>query len=130
MRKTLALLALGCGMLMAQPPSGIAIRNARIVTGAGPVIQKGTVVLRNGLIEGVGENIAIPADAWIIEGEGLTVYPGLIDAISSVGIADAAATQPLVATGRGGGGNAAQTAATAAAAPALAAPGGCACTRT
>jgi len=105
-------------MLMAQPPSGIAIRNARIVTGSGPVIQKGTVVLRNGLIEGVGENIAIPADAWIIEGEGLTVYPGLIDAISTVGIADAAATQPLVTAGRGGGGGAPQTATAAAAAPA------------
>ena len=81
-----------CGFLMAQPPSGIAIRNARIVTGSGPVINKGTVVLRNGLIDAVGENITIPGDAWIIDGEGLTVYPGLIDSISTWGIVEATPT--------------------------------------
>jgi dihydroorotase-like cyclic amidohydrolase len=37
------------------------------------------VVVRNGLIEAVGENVAVPSDAMLVEGEGLTVYPGLID---------------------------------------------------
>ena len=55
-----------------------------------PAIAKGTVVLRNGLIEAVGAEIQIPSDAWVIEGEGLTVYPGLIDALSSTGMPDAA----------------------------------------
>ena len=32
----------------------------------------------------------VPADAWVIEGEGLTVYPGLIDALSTVGMPGAA----------------------------------------
>lgn len=99
MQKILSLLLLGCGLLLAQPPSGIAIRNARIVTGSGPILQKGTVVLRNGLIDAVGENVTIPADAWIINGEGMTVYPGLIDALSTVGITDpAAAASPAGAT--------------------------------
>ena len=99
MQKILSLLLLGCGLLLAQPPSGIAIRNARIVTGSGPILQKGTVVLRNGLIDAVGENVTIPADAWIINGEGMTVYPGLIDALSTVGISDpAAAASPAGAT--------------------------------
>jgi len=90
---------------MAQPPSGIAIRNARIVTGSGPIIGKGTVVLRNGLIEAVGENISIPGDAWIIDGEGLTVYPGLIDSISTWGIAEATPTAaPAAAAPTGGRG--------------------------
>ena len=89
---------------MAQPPSGIAIRNARIVTGSGPVINKGTVVLRNGLIDAVGENITIPGDAWIIDGEGLTVYPGLIDSISTWGIVEATPTAtPAAAAPTGGG---------------------------
>ena len=87
--------------MCAETPSALAIRNARIVTVSGPVLQKGTVLLRNGLIEAVGENVAIPADAWLIEGEGLTVYPGLIDALSTLGLADAAPV-PATTTGRTG----------------------------
>ncbi len=49
-------------------PTAIAIRNARIVTVSGPAIARGTVVLRGGLIESVGENIATPADAMVIDG--------------------------------------------------------------
>ncbi len=76
-----------CAVAVAQPePTAIAIRNARIVTVSGAAIAKGTVVLREGLIESVGENVAPPADAMVIDGEGLTVYPGLIDALSAWGI--------------------------------------------
>src|SRR5882762_2354209 len=75
----------------AQTPSAVAIRNAKIVTVSGPVINKGTVVLRNGLIEAVGENASIPADAQVIDGEGLTVYPGLIDGLSTWGMPGTAA---------------------------------------
>ncbi len=85
----------------AEVPSVLAIRNARVVTAAGPMLPKGTVVVRNGLIESVGANAAIPADAWVLDGEGLTVYPGLIDALSGWGIPEAAPSAP---TGRGGGG--------------------------
>jgi hypothetical protein len=116
MRKISTIFLLGCGFLLAQPPSGIAIRNARIITGSGPIIQKGTVVLRNGLIDAVGESVSIPGDAWIIEGEGMTVYPGLIDSISTWGITDASVATPTPASaGRGAGGApVAQTAANAA----------------
>jgi imidazolonepropionase-like amidohydrolase len=89
--------------LLAEVPSLIAIRNARIVPVSGPVIEKGTVVMRDGLISDVGASVTIPAGAWIIEGEGLTVYPGLIDAISSWGIPEAASAAPAATTGRGGG---------------------------
>lgn len=85
---------------MAESPPVTAIRNARIVTVGGPVIAKGTVVIHSGLIEAVGENVAIPAGAWVIDGEGMTVYPGLIDALSTVGIPGAA---PAATAGRGGG---------------------------
>lgn len=63
-----------------------AITNARIVTVSGSVIPKGTVVIRNGLIEAVGADIKAPADAKIFDGEGLTVYPGLIDSNTNLGI--------------------------------------------
>ena len=55
-----------CAYALAEAPSTVAIRNAKIVTVSGPVIAKGTVILKNGLIEAVGENVAVPADAsWI-----------------------------------------------------------------
>ncbi|HYY57027.1 MAG TPA: amidohydrolase family protein [Pyrinomonadaceae bacterium] len=72
-----------------QQSSGIdtyAITGARIVTVSGPTIERGTVVIRDGLIVDVGANVNAPADARIIEGAGLTVYPGLIDSNTSLGI--------------------------------------------
>ena len=63
-----------------------AITNARIVTVSGPVIQRGTVVVRDGLIHSVGERVTAPPDARVIDGAGLTVYPGLIDASTTLGI--------------------------------------------
>ena len=103
MKKTVTAL-LFCACALAQNPSAVAIRNAKIVTVSGPVIAKGTVVVRNGLIEAVGENVAVPADALVVEGEGLTVYPGLIDSLSTVGQPGAAAAAPPATTGRGGRG--------------------------
>ena len=58
-----------------------AIKDARIVTLAGPPIEKGTLVIRDGLIEAVGAGIPIPKDAEVIDGAKLTVYPGLIDGL-------------------------------------------------
>ncbi|MBE3099037.1 MAG: amidohydrolase family protein, partial [Planctomycetes bacterium] len=43
-------------------------------------------VFRNGIIEAVGAGIATPKEAWVIDGQGLTVYPGLIDMGSSAGL--------------------------------------------
>jgi len=63
-----------------------AITNARIVTVSGATIERGTVVIRDGLIAAVGANVAAPPDARPIDGTGLTVYPGLIDASSTLGI--------------------------------------------
>jgi imidazolonepropionase-like amidohydrolase len=57
-----------------------AIRNAKVVTAPGQQIDSGTLVVRAGRIAAVGPNAEIPADAEIIEGEGLTIYPGFVDA--------------------------------------------------
>jgi hypothetical protein len=56
------------------------------------VLEKGTVLLRNGLIEAVGENVDLPKDAWVVDAQGVTVYPGLIDALSTVGLPETPAT--------------------------------------
>lgn len=63
-----------------------AISGARIVTVSGPSIESGTVVIRNGKIEAVGAGIAVPAGAQEIDGRGLSVYPGMIDLGTSMGL--------------------------------------------
>src|SRR5919199_1532456 len=63
-----------------------AITNARIVTVSGPVIERGTVVVRNGLIAAAGANVNAPPDARVIDGTGLTVYPGLIDSYTNLAL--------------------------------------------
>ena len=65
-------------------PLVYAIKDARVVTVTNGTLAQGTVVVRDGLIEAVGERVDIPADARIIDGSGLTVYPGLIDAHTDV----------------------------------------------
>lgn len=63
----------------ADAPHVYAITKARIVTAAGAEIPSGTVVIRRQVIEAVGANVTPPADAYVIDGTGMTVYPGLID---------------------------------------------------
>src|ERR1700736_6940331 len=99
MKKTVTALLFCCACALAQNQSAVAIRNAKIVTVSGPVIAKGTVVVRNGLIEAVGENVAVPADALLVEGEGLTVYPGLIDGLSTWGQPYVASAATVTTTG-------------------------------
>jgi hypothetical protein len=75
-------------------PQYFAIRGARVVPVSGPVIDEATVVVARGVIVAVAKDAAIPADAWTIEGKGMTVYPGLIDAFTDVGIPPAPAPAP------------------------------------
>ena len=70
------------GQMPARAPR-YAITNARIVTAAGAPIEKGTVVMRDGIIEEVGASASAPADALVVDGTGLVVYPGLIDMANS-----------------------------------------------
>src|ERR1039457_4189999 len=111
-----------CASAIAEVPWTVAIRNAKIVTVSGAVIAKGTVIVRGGLIEAVGENVPVPADAWVVDGEGMTVYPGLIDGLSTVGIANAAPASAVAGGGRGGRGTTATPATPAAPAAQAAAP--------
>ncbi|WP_054683127.1 amidohydrolase family protein [Rhodothermus marinus] len=63
-----------------------AITNARIVVAPGQEIPRGTVVLRNGVIEAVGPDVPVPTDAWVLEGDLLVVYAGFIDGLSHTGV--------------------------------------------
>ncbi len=76
------------------PPIGIrentpqvhALINATLVLSPGQVIEKGTLVIRDGIIEAVGKNVKPPADARLWDMSGRTVYPGFIDPYSNYGM--------------------------------------------
>jgi imidazolonepropionase-like amidohydrolase len=70
------------------PRGTYVIRNARIVTLAGPDIENGAVVIRDGKIEDVGTNVSVPSGVQTIEARGLTVYPGMMDAGTSIGLVE------------------------------------------
>lgn len=74
------------GWLPAQ--ESYAIRNARIVTVSGEVIERGTVVIEDGLISAVGPRARAPRRARVIDGRGLTVYPGLFDSDTRLGLTE------------------------------------------
>lgn len=96
----------------AEPLRTWAISGARVVPVSGPAMERATVVIRGGIIAAVGTNVAIPSDAQVIDGAGLTVYPGFIDGYSSLGMPSGGGQ----GGGPGGGGGAAAAAAAQAAA--------------
>src|SRR5262245_20305541 len=86
--RSAVLVAVACSAL----PAGAgrepvyAIVGAKLRPVSGPPLEKGTIVLRNGTIESVGTDVKAPPDARIIDGTGLVVTPGLIDAFGGVGL--------------------------------------------
>ena len=85
-------------LAFSQAKPAYAIRNARIITVSGNVIERGTVVVRDGKIAAVGANVAIPKDAKVIDATGLSVYPGLIDSNSILGLVEVPAVNATVDT--------------------------------
>ncbi|WP_422931057.1 amidohydrolase family protein [Singulisphaera sp. PoT] len=89
---SVALLVVGTPWLSADTrtgyqPTAYAIQNAKIVASVKETIDSGTVVVRDGKVEAVGpaDKVAIPFDAEVIDGQGLTIYPGFIDLYTTVG---------------------------------------------
>lgn len=84
----LALIMMALNWLMvnystaAETKPAYALVNCRVISVSSPPIEKGIILIRDGLIEAVGaaEKISIPPDAEVIEASGLTAYPGLISA--------------------------------------------------
>lgn len=103
----------GAGRARAQEGTW-ALTNARIETVTRGPIERGTVLIRDGLIAAVGATVTVPADARVLDLSGRTVYPGLIDLTSSLGLPAQPAGGP---GGAGGGGGGAAAAAAAANAP-------------
>jgi imidazolonepropionase-like amidohydrolase len=62
------------------------IRNATILSAAGPVIERGSILLQNGKIAAVGQTVTAPADALVIDASGKWITPGVIDTHSHLGV--------------------------------------------
>ncbi|GHM98651.1 amidohydrolase [Cytophagales bacterium WSM2-2] len=87
--------ALLCALVFhidAQNPKGkfgtFALTNATIETVTKGTIRNGTVVISNGKITAVGENVSIPQGAETIDCKGLYIYPGMIDSGTNLGLSE------------------------------------------
>lgn len=62
------------------------IRNATIMTAAGPALANASILLRDGKIVDVGTSVTAPSDAVVVDGTGKYVTPGIIDVHSHLGV--------------------------------------------
>jgi imidazolonepropionase-like amidohydrolase len=90
----LGLLATPAAQGQGGEPRTFAIRGAKVVPVSSTPVENATVVVSRGIITAVGTNVTIPPDAWVIDGKGLIVYPGLIDGFTDVGLAPATPSAP------------------------------------
>ncbi len=67
-------------------PTVHALIHARVVVAAGRVLDKGTIVIRDGVLTAVGSQIPVPADARVWDLSGKTIYPGLIDSFAETAL--------------------------------------------
>jgi hypothetical protein len=98
LRFVLALALAALPALGAAQEKPLAIRGARVVTVSGPVIEKGVVVVERGRIVAVGADVAVPAGATVVDGTGKTLYPGLVDALTTLGLAEVSAVSATMDT--------------------------------
>ncbi len=89
-----ALFGLAVWMQVASGQTTVAIRGGTVLPISGPAIPNGTVVFSNGKIVAVGANVTIPAGAEIVDATGKFVMPGLVDAMTSLGLAASDLNEP------------------------------------
>lgn len=91
-RFIILLLIVSYGSLFSQGPENlkisknVVIENAMIISSAGKSPQKGVIVIENGIITQIGNNVNIPKDAIRIKADSLYAYPAFIDACSHTGV--------------------------------------------
>jgi len=73
----------------------VALRGGKLLTVSHGTIEKGVLLIENGKITAVGtaDSVKIPKDARVIDVSGMTVYPGLIDSETALGLTEISAEQ-------------------------------------
>jgi len=79
-------LALALGGAVVRAQEVVAIQGGTVLTISGPPIPGGVVLIRNGKIAAVGANAFVPAGARVIDATGKYVMPGIVDAMTSLGV--------------------------------------------
>ncbi|MFZ3217426.1 MAG: amidohydrolase family protein [Candidatus Acidiferrales bacterium] len=73
-----------------------AIKGGKVFTLTGPPIENGTLLIRDGKIAAVGADVAVPADAVVIDAKNLEIYPGMFDPITQIGLNEVSAVSATV----------------------------------
>jgi imidazolonepropionase-like amidohydrolase len=94
--KTIYLLLLTAALLGAAGNNTVLIRNVTVHPVTTPVIQHGSVLVVDGKIAGVGANVHAPGGARVVDGRGLQLYPGLINAATNVGLSEISSLRDTV----------------------------------
>ena len=68
------------------PSRPTVIRNATILTAAGPILERGSILLQGGKVAAIGQIVTAPAGALVIDATGKWVTPGIIDTHSHMGV--------------------------------------------
>ena len=87
------------------PAQTIAITGGKVYPVSGPVIDGGTVLIRDGKIVAVGASVVIPADAQRVDATGKVVTPGLVNGATQLGLVEIGAvgsTREMHARGKNG----------------------------
>ena len=74
----------------------MAVKGGRIITGSGPAIENGVILVRNGKIEAVGKDLPIPSEAKVVDATGRVIVPGFVEAHSSRGMDQSNESNPNV----------------------------------
>jgi imidazolonepropionase-like amidohydrolase len=76
-------------------PGAIAITGGKVLTVSHGVIENGVVLIEGGKITGVGTmaSVKVPKGATVVDAKGMTVYPGLIDAETRLGLSEIGSDQ-------------------------------------
>jgi len=80
----------------------IAITGGKVYPVSGPAIENGTVLVRDGKIVAVGASVAVPGDATRIDATGKWVTPGLVNALTGLGVSEIGQVQQTVDRGARG----------------------------
>lgn len=80
------------GSVLAQKAPGrqgsFALTNARIVPVSSAPIDNGTLIIRADTIAAVGPDVPVPSNVEVIDVSGLTIYPGMIDGGTQLGLVE------------------------------------------
>jgi len=98
---TLGIVALAALPLAAQAQT-VAITGGRVHPVSGPVIENGTVLIRDGKIVAVGANVSVPEGATRVDATGKWVTPGLVNALTGLGVSEIGQVQATVDRGARG----------------------------